>query len=147
MPNEMSAETWNAVISVNLLAPLQFTLELLPSLAAQGGGHILNVCSLLGLVPGRKLTSYQTSKFGLVGFSLGLRTACFVQSIGVTALCPGLVDTPMLSKWGRAGSKNRSASVRFRLSCPPSSFPGTQSRRSATTAELLLFRSAESCYG
>lgn len=51
--NEMSAETWNAVISVNLLAPIQFTLELLPSLAAQGGGHILNVCSLLGLVPGR----------------------------------------------------------------------------------------------
>ena len=100
MPNEMSAETWNAVISVNLLAPLQFTLELLPSLAAQGGGHILNVCSLLGLVPGRKLASYQTSKFGLVGFSLGLRTACFVQSIGVTALCPGLVDTPMLEQMG-----------------------------------------------
>ena len=43
----MSAETWNAVISVNLLAPIQFTLELLPSLAAQGGGHILNVCSAL----------------------------------------------------------------------------------------------------
>jgi NAD(P)-dependent dehydrogenase (short-subunit alcohol dehydrogenase family) len=98
--NEMRADTWDAVLAVNLMAPIHFARELLPALGAQGEGHILNVCSLLGLVPVRKLASYQTSKFGLVGFSLALRTAYSRYNIGVTALCPSFVDTPMLQKMG-----------------------------------------------
>lgn len=107
--NEMSAESWDAVLAVNLLAPIQFTRELLPALAAQSESHILNVCSLVGLVPARKLASYQTSKFGLVGFSLALRTAYSRYNVGVTALCPSFVDTPMLQqmgpKWYRQSTK------------------------------------------
>ena len=96
---EMTAEQWNAVMSVNLLAPIQLTRELLPALAAQKESHILNVCSVLGLVPARNLMSYQTSKFALVGFTLALRTEYSAQNVGVTALCPGFVDTPMLERF------------------------------------------------
>jgi short-subunit dehydrogenase len=99
-PYSGDKEAWNTVISVNLLAPIQFTIELLPSLIAQEESHILNVCSIVGLVPARKLASYQTSKFGLVGFSLAMRHAYFEQNVGVTALCPGLVDTSMLEEMG-----------------------------------------------
>jgi NAD(P)-dependent dehydrogenase (short-subunit alcohol dehydrogenase family) len=49
--DEMTAEKWNAVMSVNLLAPIQLVRELLPALTAQKESHILNVCSVLGLVP------------------------------------------------------------------------------------------------
>jgi short-subunit dehydrogenase len=98
--HEMLTESWNMVLSVNLLAPVQFVQELLPTLAAQKESHILNVCSLVGLVPVRKLAIYQTSKFGLVGFSLALRTLGSRYNIGVTALCPSLVDTPMLEEMG-----------------------------------------------
>jgi 3-oxoacyl-[acyl-carrier protein] reductase len=97
---EMAVEQWNAAISVNLLAPIQLVRELIPTLAKQQESHILNVCSILGLVPARKLMSYQTSKFGLVGFSLALRTGYAAHNVGVTALCPGLVDTPMLIRSG-----------------------------------------------
>jgi len=93
---EMMADEWNEVISVNLLAPIQLVRELLPVLTAQSESHIVNVCSVLGLVPARKLMSYQTSKFALVGFSLALRTELAATGVGVTALCPGFVDTPML---------------------------------------------------
>jgi 3-oxoacyl-[acyl-carrier protein] reductase len=96
---EMSAEGWHAVMSVNLLAPIQLVRELLPLMTVQNESHILNVCSVMGLVPGRKLMAYQTSKFALVGFSLALRTELGARNIGVTALCPGLVDTPMLDKF------------------------------------------------
>lgn len=99
-PYSGDKEAWNTVISVNLLAPIQFTIELLPSLIAQKESHILNVCSIVGLVPARKLASYQTSKFGLVGFSLAMRHAYFEQNVGVTALCPSLVDTSMLEEMG-----------------------------------------------
>ena len=98
--HELFTESWNTVLSVNLLAPVQFVQELLPTFVAQKEGHILNVCSLVGLVPVRKLTIYQTSKFGLVGFSLALRTLGYRFNIGVTALCPSLVDTPMLEEMG-----------------------------------------------
>ena len=94
--DEMTAEKWNEVISVNLLAPIQLVRELLPALRAQRESHILNICSVLGLVPVRKLMGYQTSKFALVGFSLALRTELAATGVGVTALCPGFVDTPML---------------------------------------------------
>jgi 3-oxoacyl-[acyl-carrier protein] reductase len=97
--SNMTAQQWEAVISVNLLAPIQLVRELLPMMTTQGESHILNVCSVLGLVPGRKMMAYQTSKFGLVGYSLALRTEVVAQNVGVTALCPGLVDTPMLEKF------------------------------------------------
>jgi 3-oxoacyl-[acyl-carrier protein] reductase len=103
--DSMTAEKWNAVMSVNLLAPIQLVRELLPALMAQKESHILNVCSVLGLVPVRKLIAYQTSKFALVGFSLALRTEYFAHNVGVTALCPGFVDTPMLDRFGPAWFK------------------------------------------
>jgi 3-oxoacyl-[acyl-carrier protein] reductase len=87
-------------MSVNLLAPIQLVRGLLPLMTLQDESHIVNVCSVLGLVPGRKVMAYQTSKFAMVGFSLALRTEYAAQNVGVTALCPGLVDTPMLDKFG-----------------------------------------------
>jgi short-subunit dehydrogenase len=94
--HEMTAEQWSAILSINLLAPIQLTRELMPVLCAQEEAHILNVCSFLGLVQMRKLTAYQTSKYGLVGFSLALRAEYGRGQLGVTALCPGFVRTPML---------------------------------------------------
>jgi 3-oxoacyl-[acyl-carrier protein] reductase len=98
--DEMNAQTWKVLMAVNLLAPIQLVRELMPALLAQKESHILNVCSILGLVPTRKVMSYQTSKFALVGYSLALRTGYTNHNVGVTALCPGLVDTPMLTRSG-----------------------------------------------
>ncbi len=90
-------ETWRQVLAVNLLAPMQIIHELLPALAAADEAHILNVCSVAGLVPSRRLAVYQASKFGLVGFTLALRSDYQRDHFGVTALCPGFVRTPLLS--------------------------------------------------
>lgn len=46
--NEIRTETWDSVLSINLLAPIQFVQELLPRLIEQKESHILNVCSVLG---------------------------------------------------------------------------------------------------
>jgi len=91
----MTAEQWDRILSINLLAPIQLVRKLLPTLLARDDPHILNVCSIFGLVPMRKGAAYQTSKFGLVGLSAALR-AEYDSEIGVTALCPGFVRTPML---------------------------------------------------
>jgi 3-oxoacyl-[acyl-carrier protein] reductase len=94
--HNMTAAQWHRVMSVNLLAPIQLVRELMPILAEQDDAHILNVCSVFGLVPQRKLTAYQTTKFGMVGFTMALRAEYARKGFGVTALCPGLVRTTML---------------------------------------------------
>jgi short-subunit dehydrogenase len=90
---DMSAGQWQRLLGINLLAPIQLTMELLPALLAAEEGHVLNVCSILGLVAIPKFAAYQTSKFGLVGFSESLRAEYMCRGLGVTALCPGFVRT------------------------------------------------------
>jgi len=65
-----TGEQWQRILSVDLLAPIQLVRALFATLAAQDDAHILNICSMFGLFPFRKLSAYQTSKFGLVGFTL-----------------------------------------------------------------------------
>ena len=89
----MTAQQWDWLLGINLLAPIQFTRELLPILLLRPEAHILNVASIGGLVAGPRLTAYFTSKFGLVGFSESLRADLAGSRVGVTALCPGLVRT------------------------------------------------------
>jgi short-subunit dehydrogenase len=93
---QMSEEQWESLLSVNLFAPIRFVRLLLPLLRERPEAHILNVCSLAGLVPKRRLAAYQSSKFGLVGLSQSLRLEYGPKGVGVTALCPGLVDTDLM---------------------------------------------------
>jgi short-subunit dehydrogenase len=79
------------------LSHLQFTRELLPSLLARREAHVLNVCSVLGLVGMPKVSAYCTSKFAMVGFSESLRNELGRQGLGVTALCPGFVSTNLFT--------------------------------------------------
>jgi short-subunit dehydrogenase len=104
--HDMTAEQWDQIIAVNLLAPIQLIRELMPTLIAQDEAHVVNVCSIFGLVPLRKGAAYQTSKFALVGLSAALR-AEYGRDIGVTALCPGFVRTPLLETFatGAPGQK------------------------------------------
>jgi short-subunit dehydrogenase len=94
---KMSAEHWDKLLKVNLLSQVQFTRELLPSLLGRPEAHVLNVCSILGLIGMPKVTAYCTSKFAMVGFSDSLRNEYGRQGLGVTALCPGFVSTNLFT--------------------------------------------------
>jgi short-subunit dehydrogenase len=93
----MAAEHWEKLLRINLLSHVQITRELLPSLLERPEAHVLNVCSVLGLVGMPKVTAYCTAKFGMVGFSESLRNEFGRQGLGVTALCPGFVRTNLFT--------------------------------------------------
>ncbi|WP_425398794.1 SDR family NAD(P)-dependent oxidoreductase [Aeoliella sp.] len=95
--DRMEPEHWERMLDVNLYAPIRLTHELMPTLFVRRDVHILNVCSVLGLVGLPKVCAYSTSKFGLVGFTESLRSEYGVQGIGVTAICPGLVRTNLFN--------------------------------------------------
>jgi 3-oxoacyl-[acyl-carrier protein] reductase len=92
----MSDAQWRRIMAVNLMAPMQLVRELFPLLVAAEEAHILNVCSFFGLVSWRRAAVYQTTKFGLVGFTAALRAEYCRDNFGVTALCPGFVRTALL---------------------------------------------------
>ncbi|QDT00016.1 SDR family NAD(P)-dependent oxidoreductase [Adhaeretor mobilis] len=95
--DEMADEHWERLMAINLHAPVQFTRELLPTLLSRDESHVLNIASICGLVGLGRISAYTTSKFGLVGFSESLRAEYGRRSLGVTAMCPGLVDTNLFT--------------------------------------------------
>jgi short-subunit dehydrogenase len=104
---KMTGQQWDWLMAINLLAPVQITRELLPTLLARKGAHILNVCSVSGIVAGGRFTAYHTSKFGLVGFTEALRAEYNRRGIGVTNLCPGPVSSNLYNRAisGRSASQ------------------------------------------
>lgn len=92
----MTFDHWRRLLEVNLHAPIQLVTELLPVLMEQDEAHIVNIASVFGLVPYRRIAAYQTSKYGLVGFSEALRNELAGTTIGVSAICPGFVEGTQL---------------------------------------------------
>jgi NAD(P)-dependent dehydrogenase (short-subunit alcohol dehydrogenase family) len=117
--HEMSADQWERLLAINLLAPIRLIHALLPTLRAQPRAHILNVASVTGLVPKRRIAAYQTSKFGLVGLSQSLRAEYSPYGLGVTALCCGFVRTDLLTTAQQQGMGNAAPRIRSWWSITP----------------------------
>ncbi len=93
--HEMSQDQWDWLMKINLLAPIQITNHFLPQLMERPDAHIANMCSISGMVAGGRFAAYHTSKFGLIGFTEALRAEYGRKGIGVTAVCPGPVQTSL----------------------------------------------------
>lgn len=89
----MSDRQWESLVALNLLAPSHIIRRLLPSMCERGAGHIVNIASVAGLVPFKRVSAYCLTKFGLVGFSESLRIEMAKYGVGVTTVCPGFVRT------------------------------------------------------
>jgi NAD(P)-dependent dehydrogenase (short-subunit alcohol dehydrogenase family) len=91
---------WDRVIDVNLRGVVHGVQAAYPVMIAQGSGHIVNTASLAGLLPAPGMTPYAMTKHAVVGLSLSLRAEAAGFGVRVTAVCPGVVDTPILDKGG-----------------------------------------------
>jgi NAD(P)-dependent dehydrogenase (short-subunit alcohol dehydrogenase family) len=89
---------WNAIIDVNIRGVVHGVAAAYPVMIRQGNGHIVNTASMAGLAAAGLITSYVTTKHAIVGLSLALRTEAAAHGIGVLAICPTAVETPILEK-------------------------------------------------
>ena len=69
-----------------------------PHMVRQRHGHIVNTASMAGLAAAGRITSYVMTKHAVVGLSLALRSEAAGHGVGVLAICPTAVDTPILDK-------------------------------------------------
>ncbi|MGA2932943.1 MAG: SDR family NAD(P)-dependent oxidoreductase, partial [Acidimicrobiales bacterium] len=92
-----SAEDWGWVIGVCLGGVVNGVRSFVPRMLAQGGpAHVVNTASMGGLLTGAYIGPYAAAKHGVVGLSKGLRAELAGTEIGVTVVCPGMVNTPIL---------------------------------------------------
>jgi short-subunit dehydrogenase len=101
----MSDNDWHKTISINLHAPVELTRQFLPLLLSKVDGHILNVCSMYSYLATNRCSAYHASKFGLLGFTEALRAEFGRSGLGVTALCPGFVDTEFFNNMLESADK------------------------------------------
>ncbi|MBU0991179.1 MAG: SDR family NAD(P)-dependent oxidoreductase [Proteobacteria bacterium] len=93
-PSELfPVSDFEKVLSVNLLSVVYGINSFLPQMIKQKSGHIVNTASGAGLIPIVPLGAYTASKFAVVGYSEVLRAELRRHNIGVTAICPGVINT------------------------------------------------------
>ena len=94
---ETTDAMWDETLAVNLSAVFFLCRAALPLLRQSGGGAIVNIASDWGLVGGRKAAAYCASKGAVVVMTKALALDHAHENIRVNAVCPGPVDTPMLT--------------------------------------------------
>lgn len=92
-------EDWDLILSVNLGGTINGIVTFLPGMKAHGrGGHIVNTSSMAGIIPCPSWAGlYSTTKFAIRGLSESLRLSLAPFNIGVSTLCPGMVDTRIMT--------------------------------------------------
>ena len=89
-------ERWEAVMQVNLLAPMRLCNRLVPAMIERGSGHIVNISSIAGWVGSHGLSAYCAAKFGLRGFGESLAADLEDTGVHVTNVYPCFSRTPIL---------------------------------------------------
>ncbi len=100
---ETPLEDWKWVLDVNVWGYLHFLHAFVPRMVARRQGHIVNVSSAAAFVPMDSTIAYSTSKAAIVAMSEALRTELAPHGVGVTVVCPGIVNTGMVHSSRRRG--------------------------------------------
>ncbi|GAB2874759.1 SDR family oxidoreductase [Streptomyces deserti] len=101
---DTTPEDWKKILDVNLWGVIHGCRLFGRRMAERGqGGHIVNVASAAAYQPSRALPAYSTSKAAVLMLSECLRAELAGQGIGVTAICPGFVNTNITSTAHFAG--------------------------------------------
>lgn len=94
----MTHEDWRWVIDIDLWGSIHAVEAFVPRLIEQGkGGHVAFTASFAGLVPNTGLGAYGVAKYGVVGLAETLARELKEHGIGVSVLCPMVIETKLVA--------------------------------------------------
>jgi len=106
---EISDEVWDKAMAVNLVAPLRLSRAAMPTLMEDGGGAIVNMCSVAAIAVRPALTGYNVSKHALLGLTRSMAVDFGRRGVRTNGISPGTIVTEFTEQFlaERPGERER----------------------------------------
>src|SRR6201996_5408265 len=94
---QYSLEAFRRVLDVNVIGVFLGMKHVLPVMLKQNSGSIINTASIAGLIGSPDIAVYTASKHAVIGLTKTAAVECSTTGVRVNCVCPGLIDSRMLS--------------------------------------------------
>ena len=111
--HELTLDQWDEMIAVNLTSVFLCMKHEIIQMLAQGGGAIVNTASGAALMPAPGQPHYSAAKRGVLGLTTYASDELNNKGIRVNAICPGMIDTPMVASWRESSPEMAEAVVQM----------------------------------
>jgi 2-hydroxycyclohexanecarboxyl-CoA dehydrogenase len=111
--SDMSAEDWSFIRSINLDGVINCTAAFTPPMRQARHGQVVIVSSGLAFLPTAKESAYGATKAATLHLAQSLRADFAPAGIGVTAICPGFINTPIAQSTRMTGGEDAKARQRM----------------------------------
>lgn len=97
-PHLVPQEEWDRILAINLHSHIWAVRRILPHMLERGSGHLVHTASSAGTIGFASLIPYCVTKFGVVGLCESLATYLHNRGIGVSVICPLVVNTNIIDR-------------------------------------------------
>lgn len=112
---DVTEEVWDYAMDVNLKGTMWCCKHAIPHMLASGGGSIINVSTIAAVRGVRRantgFAAYAASKAGVMGLTLSIAADYAAQGIRANSIVVGMVNTPLLEKFGDEARRKRQAAA------------------------------------
>jgi short-subunit dehydrogenase len=103
-----SVDDWHWVLGINLMGVVYGCKLFTPAMMERKQGHVVNLASLAGYYAAPDMSAYSASKHAVMGLSESLRAELAAFNIGVSAICPGVINTNIIKNGKMTGATEKS---------------------------------------
>ncbi len=104
---DLTEEQWDRIVGIDLRGVFLCMKHQIPLMLRQGGGAIVNTSSGAGVKGFTGQAAYCAAKFGVVGLTKAAALDYAKANIRITAVCPGIIETPMMDRFSGGTPEGR----------------------------------------
>ncbi len=108
---DTSLKDWDWIVSINLMGVVNGCHFLAPAMVKRGSGHVVNISSGLAFTPRSTEPAYVATKAGVLALSRCLRADWRKAGVKVSAVCPGVTNTPIATSTRYVGERGQAEVV------------------------------------